>query len=268
MSGIRFLLDGRPVAAADAVLGAETGLVRSGEGWFETLRAEQGRWMFEGEHLARMEASVAAAGLDANAALQAARATLQAASIDAARPARLRLLVTPSPRGAAGWQALGELADYTPPEVHYRSGLALRSAASEHPGLGLLGKSASYHWSQFAQREAERAGADEALFWWHGTVAECARSTLLWREGSRWWRPDVRGLLASVTLAALEAAGLEVARGSLDASRLAACEGLVLVSALRLAAPVRSLDGRELPLLGDEAAALRALLLAQHERAR
>lgn len=97
MSGIRFLLDGRPVAAADAVLGAETGLVRSGEGWFETLRAEQGRWMFEGEHLARMEASVAAAGLDANAALQAARATLQAASIDAARPARLRLLVTPSP---------------------------------------------------------------------------------------------------------------------------------------------------------------------------
>ena len=93
MSGTRFLLDGRAVAAADAVLGAETGLVRSGEGWFETLRGEQGRWMFEGEHLARMSASVAAAGLDAGAALQAARATLLAASIDAARPARLRLLV-------------------------------------------------------------------------------------------------------------------------------------------------------------------------------
>jgi hypothetical protein len=40
------------------------------------------------------------------------------------------------------------------------------------------------------------------------------------------------------------------------------------VSALRLAAPVRSLDGRALPLLADEAAALRALLLAQHERSR
>ena len=89
MSGTRFLLDGRAVAAADAVLGAETGLVRSGEGWFETLRGEQGRWMFEGEHLARMSASIAAAGLDAGAALQAARATLQAASIDGARPARL-----------------------------------------------------------------------------------------------------------------------------------------------------------------------------------
>jgi hypothetical protein len=114
MSGPRFLLDGRAVAAADAVLGAETGLVRSGEGWFETLRCEQGRWMFEGEHLARMEASVAAAGLDAGAALQAARATLQAASSDAARTARLRLLVTPSPAVDAGWQALGELADYAP----------------------------------------------------------------------------------------------------------------------------------------------------------
>ena len=68
--------------------------------------------------------------------------------------------------------------------------------------------------------------------------------------------------------AALEAGGLEVARGSLDGSRLAACEGLVLVSALRLAAPVRSLDGAALPLLADEAAALRALLLAQHERSR
>jgi 4-amino-4-deoxychorismate lyase len=268
MSGTRFLLDGRAVAAADAVLGAETGLVRSGEGWFETLRGEQGRWMFEGEHLARMSASVAAAGLDAGAALQAARATLLAASIDAARPARLRLLVTPSPGAEEGWQALGELADYAPPASHYRSGLALRSAASEHPGMGLLGKSASYHWSQFAQREAERAGADEALFWRQGAVVEGARSTLLWREGSRWWTPDAVGLLASVTLAALEAGGLEVARGSLDGSRLAACEGLVLVSALRLAAPVRSLDGAALPLLADEAAALRALLLAQHERSR
>jgi 4-amino-4-deoxychorismate lyase len=268
MSGPRFLLDGRAVAAADAVLGAETGLVRSGEGWFETLRCEQGRWMFEGEHLARMAASIAAAGLDAGAALQAARATLLAASIDAARPARLRLLVTPSPRAEAGWQALGELADYAPPEAHYRSGVALCSVASEHPGLGRLGKSTSYHWSQFAQREAERSGGDEALFWRQGAVAEGARSTLLWREGGRWWTPEAGWLLASVTLAALEAAGLEVARGSLNASRLAACEGLVLVSALRLAAPVRSLDGNALPLLGDEAAALRALLLAQHEQSR
>ena len=268
MSGTRFLLDGRAVAAADAVLGAETGLVRSGEGWFETLRGEQGRWMFEGEHLARMSASVAAAGLDAGAALQAARATLQAATMDAARPARLRLLVTPSPRVEAGWQALGELADYAPSEAHYRSGVALYSAASEHPGLGQIGKSASYHWSQFAQREAERSGGDEALFWRQGAVAECARSTLLWRESGRWWTPDAGGLLASVTLAALEAGGLEVARGSLDASRLALSEGLVLVSALRLAAPARSLDGRELPLLGDEAAALRAHLLAQHTGSR
>ena len=268
MSGIRFLLDGRAVAAADAVLGAETGLVRSGEGWFETLRGEQGRWMFEAAHLARMSASVAAAGLDAGAALQAARATLQAAAIDGANPVRLRLLVTPSPAGESGWQSLGELSDYAPPEAHYRSGIVLRSAASEHPGLGQLGKSASYHWSQFAQREAERAGADEALFWRAGAVAECARSTLLWRECGRWWTPDAGGLLASVTLAALEAGGLEVARGSLDASRLAVSEGLVLVSALRLAAPVRSLDGNALPLLADEAAALRALLLAQHERSR
>jgi len=266
MSGLRFLLDGRPVAAADAVLGAETGLVRSGEGWFETLRGEQGRWMFEGEHLSRMSASVAAAGLDAGAALQAARATLAATSIDGSNPVRLRLLVTPSPARESGWQSVGELSDYAPLEAHFASGMVLRSAASEHPGLGLLGKSASYHWSQFAQREAERAGADEALFWRAGAVAECARSTLLWREGDRWWTPDAGGLLESVTLAALEAGGLEVARGSLDGSRLAACEGLVLVSALRLAAPVRSLDGRALPLLADEAAALRALLLSLHER--
>lgn len=268
MSGIRFLLDGRAVAAADAVLGAETGLVRSGEGWFETLRGEQGRWMFEAAHLARMSASVAAAGLDAGAALQAARATLQAAAIDGANPVRLRLLVTPSPASESGWQSLGELSDYAPPEPRYTSGIAICSAASEHPGLGQLGKSASYHWSQFAQREAERAGADEALFWRAGAVAECARSTLLWREGGRWWTPDAGGLLESVTLAALEAGGLEVARGSLDASRLAACEGLVLVSALRLAAPVRLLDGRALPLLADEAAALRALLMSLHERSR
>lgn len=266
MSSPRFLLDGRAVAAADAVLGAETGLVRSGEGWFETLRGEQGRWMFESEHLARMSASVAAAGLAAGAALQAARATLQAASIDAACSARLRLLVTPSPCVDAGWQALGELADYAPPEAYYRSGIALCSAAAEHPGLGRLGKSASYHWSQLAQREAERAGADEALFWRQGAVAEAARSTLLWREGGRWWTPSTGGLLASVTLAALEAGGLEVVRGSLAASRLAACDGLVLVSALRLATPVRSLDGRELPLLAEAAGALRALLLAQHGR--
>ena len=268
MSQTRFVLDGRPVEAESAVLGATTGLVRSGEGWFETLRGEAGRWMFEADHLARMVGSIAAAGGDADAAFRSLRATLDAAPAARERSSRLRLLVTPSEEVAGGWQSLAEVGSYEPPESLYEQGVALASAGFDHPGLGGFGKSASYHWSALAQASAERVGAQEALFWRGGLAAEGARSTLLWREGGEWWTPSMAGLLASVTLAQLEAEGVAVERGALDAARLQACEGLLLVSALRLVAPVRSLDGRALPVLRDEAAALRSSLLALHAGAR
>lgn len=264
MSSARFVLDGRAVAPTEAVLGADTGLVRSGEAWFETVRGEQGRWMFEADHLARMLGSIAASGLDADAALRSLKPTLEVASNDLPASARLRLLVTPSPLGAEGWQSLAEVSTYAPPEALYANGAVLRSAPMEHPGLGLLGKSASYHWSQFAQRAAEAQGADEALFWCGGAVAEGARSTLLWREAGQWWTPDVAGLLPSVTLTQLEADGLALERGRLDGARLAAYEGLVLVSSLRLAVPVCSVDGNALPVLRAEAAEMRSRLLELH----
>lgn len=267
MSVRRFARNGRPAEAAEATFGWQTGLVASGEGWFETMRGEAGRWMFVEAHLDRLARGVAASGLDGGAARAAAAATLAAIAADAARIERLRLVVTPAAEAPFGWQATAEADRYEPPHPQYVSGISLASASFPHPQLGRFGKSVSYHWSAIAQREAAAAGADEALLWRDGAVAEAARATLLWCCDGRWFTPEAEGLLESVTLAQLEASGWGVVRARLEATTLAAADGMVLVSSLRLAVPVVALDGRAVANCADAASAMRAALLRRHAEA-
>ena len=155
-------LDGSCVAEASAVLPADSALVRFGEGWFETLRIERGRAMFLEAHRTRLHRSVQAAGYDSHQPLQLFDATAAAlvaahrerSSSDEETPTigRLRILVTP--RDSGGWSALGRCEPYAPPVQAYRSGLRASIASLPHPQWGRIGKSASYHWSIMARREA------------------------------------------------------------------------------------------------------------------
>jgi branched-subunit amino acid aminotransferase/4-amino-4-deoxychorismate lyase len=271
---IRYCLDGRWLAPGEVAFAPTSGLVTAGEGWFETLRVEDGRPMFLEAHLDRLSRSVAA-GLgdpEAGYALLAARRCLGAmqASFNDFPIGRLRLLLA---RDAAGevWQALGEWGPHASSPASLADGISAVTASLPHPGLGRLGKSASYHWSIAARREALARGAGEALFLRDGRVLEGSTGALVWRRSGLWCTEDSDAVLPSVTLAALRGCGVTVGSGELPADSLVAdggLEGLVLVSALRLAVAVREVDGRPLPTAAslEAAAAWRAVLVAAHAR--
>jgi branched-subunit amino acid aminotransferase/4-amino-4-deoxychorismate lyase len=266
-------LDGKCVAEASAVLPADSALVRFGEGWCETLRIERGRAMFLEAHRARLHRSVQAAGYDSQEPLQrfdATAAALVAAHRERRSPGeeastigRLRILLTP--RDSGGWSALGRCEPYVPPAEAYRSGLRVSIASLPHPQSGRIGKSASCHWSRYAQREAESRGADEALLAREGVLIEAASAALLWREGGQWHTSEGQGELSSVTLAELRQAGVNIGAGVLRKAALPRVQALCLVSALRLVVAVREVDGLSLPEASVETQSLRKLLLARHD---
>jgi branched-subunit amino acid aminotransferase/4-amino-4-deoxychorismate lyase len=282
---IRYCLDGRWLAAGEPAFAPTSGLVSAGEGWFETLRVETGSPMFLEAHLARLAHSIAR-GLgeeQAARALVTARRCLAAMAPsfdnfpggDGIACGRLRVLLALD--AASGcWQALGEWGPHVSSAASLDAGLAAVIASFPHPGLGVLGKSASYHWSVAARREALARGAGEALLARDGRVLEGSTGALVWHRDGRWFSSDSPALLPSVTLAALRAAGVAVEPGELpieallgDALRPSSSgpvQGLVLVSALRLAVAIRACDGETLPtaLSLPAAADWRSRLLARH----
>ena len=102
-------------------------------------------------------------------------------------------------------QALVATAAALPPgleELRAR-GLTLRSFDLGAPPSLLAGaKTTSYDVSFAARREAERAGADDALFVGAGRVLEAATANVWWRRGDDLYTPAVRqGVLPGVTRA-------------------------------------------------------------------
>ncbi len=271
---IRYCLDGRWLVPGEAAFAPTSGLVTAGEGWFETLRVEGGRPMFLEAHLARLERSVAAGLGDAQAehALHTAHRCLAAmqASFSEFPIGRLRLLLALDAAGEA-WQALGEWGAHASSPASLADGIGAVTASFPHPGLGRLGKSASYHWSIAARREALARGAGEALFLRDGRLMEGSTGGLVWRRAGLWYTEDSDAVLPSVTLAALRGCGVAIGSDGLRADSLTTdgvIEGLVLVSALRLAVAIREVDGRALPTAASLAAATewREALLATHAR--
>ena len=273
---IRHCLDGRWLAPGEAAFAPTSGLVIAGESWFETLRVEGGRPMFLEAHLARLERSVATGLGDTQAehALHTAHRCLAAmqASFSEFPIGRLRLLLALDQAGEA-WQALGEWGPHASSPASLADGISAVTASFPHPGLGRLGKSASYHWSIAARREALASGAGEALFLRDGRMLEGSTGAVAWlRDGI--WRSSVSPeVLPSVTLAMLREVGIAIAADDLPADALhpgaiRPVEGLVLVSALRLAVAIREVDGVSLPVDASRAASAewRARLIARHAR--
>lgn len=270
----RYCLDDRWLAPGEAVFAPTSSLVTAGEGWFETLRVQDGRPMALKAHLDRLTRSVAA-GLGPESALSASIAAQRCVEtmmpvFDEFPCGRLRLLLALDAAGDR-WQALGEWGPHIPSPSSLETGVTAVTASLPHPGLGPLGKSTSYHWSIVARREALAQGAGEALLVRDGCLLEGATSALVWCRGGRWSSSDSPAVLPSVTLATLRETGVAIDAGELRSDDLkpgaaASIEGLVLVSALRLAVAVCSADGTVLPTERSlrVAADWRAKLLAHH----
>lgn len=283
MSGLRYCLDDRWLAPGEAALTPASGVIASGAGWFETLRVESGRPMFESAHLERLEKSIARAygaergTAEAEFAGHAARRCIgtMSSAFRQYTSGRLRLLLSRDEnRGssdAGAWQALGEWSEHRSSETSLTQGIDVVIASFAHPGLGFLGKSASYHWSLAAREEALARGASEALLLRDGQVIEGATGAIAWRESGRWFVHESPAALQSVTVQALRRAGVVLESGSLPSEKLdPACkvpiEGLILVSALRLAVAIRRCEHHALPEATQTAAQWRQTLLELHAK--
>jgi len=100
---------------------------------------------------------------------------------------------------------------------------------------------------------------------------EGATGAIAWQSKGRWFIHESADILKSVTLDALRRTGVSLESGSLTIDRLdpqspVCVEGLILISALRLAVAIRRCDDWVIPSAVTDAAQWRAALLALHAR--
>lgn len=236
-----------------------------GEGTFDTFRVAQGRALFLPQHQDRLSMACAAlwgARPDVDASVNAAWAFLQNHAADFEH-ARGRVLVAPRDAERTRFDVFAELVPFEPaPLETYEKGVHAGFSRHAHPGLGAWGKSTSAIWSRMGAEEARMRGLDEMILCREEIVVESSWAAIIWREGGEWRTPAPSlNPLPSTTLAALRASGLHIDSVVATRERLTYADAIVLLSAVRLAIGVRSLEGRQFSSPDRAAAPLRELLL-------
>lgn len=224
---------------------------------FETVRIRHGRAVLLDPHVRRLEGSAGSLRLPPpEGAAALAEQAVAAAGVDEGvlrifRSSRtLVATVGPLPPGLAAMRARG---------------IALVTVRSHDAGLLTGVKATSYATALAAIAEAERRGADDALYLGEGeTVLEATMSNIWWRDGDVLSTPALStGVLPGVTRAVVGAlaheAGYRVREGSFTLPALLQAEEAFTSSSVREIMPVVAVDGRELPR-GEAAPKLQALL--------
>lgn len=276
--------DGRVVDPhAPQLLVTDLGVVR-GDGVFETLLAVDGRALQLDAHLDRLASSATALDLSLPDGAHW-RAAIDTGLVEFARrhgnvDAVIRLVGTRGV-GPAGpptcWAYLQPVPASSREQRDRGIDVLLldrgysSEAASEAPWLLLGSKTISYAVNMAALRHAHRQGADDAIFVSSDRrVLEGPTSTVLiarTRDGVRELvTPLLRsGILAGTTQGALfataQTAGWSLGYGPLTPDDLFGNDGVWLASSVRLLAPVRSVDGRAIPVSAELTSELTELLL-------
>jgi 4-amino-4-deoxychorismate lyase len=256
------------VDPSEPVLRADDEALLRGRAAFETLRVYDGRPFRLQAHLERLADSAAAIGLpavDVSELEQLVPLVLGAAGVP---DAVLRLVSTPGP--ADGGRATA-FALMTPVPDHLeplrRRGMrvvTLLGFRAEAPWLLPGVKSTSYAVNMAAEAEAQRRGADDAVFVdGAGIVLEGPVTNVWWRRDDRLFTPSLDlGILAGVTRATVVELALDrwqVVEGRFGADDLRAADEAFTSSSVRELMPIAELDGVELPL-GPAARELQAAL--------
>ena len=260
-SGIRQVDPGEPQLAV-----TDWGATR-GDGVFESISIIDGRMPPLDARFDRLEASARA--LDLPLIDRARWTEALAMSIDAHDPVQRLAVTLAMTRGIEGghgtptaWLLARPARDFTGIR---RSGVSVvtldrgytSDAANGAPWLLLGAKHLSYATNAAALREASRRGADDVIFTsTDGLALEGPTSSLLARRGDVVESPGVEsGILAGTTQATafrfFESRGLRTRFAPIRAQDLADADALWLVSSVRQAVAVHTLDGRPMP--GDEA---------------
>lgn len=228
-----------------------------GDGLFETVLAEHGRMVDLDAHLDRLTAGCETLGLpppDRSVAEALMRKALHEAGLDAVRAAvRLTLTAGSGGRGldrpAAPAPRLFATAAAAPkPSSPARLATSAVHRNADSPASRL--KTLAYLDNILARREAQAAGADEALMLnTRGEVTCAAAANLFWVKDGRLYTPALGcGVLAGVMRRAVMmraarrgVACFEVAEGP---RALDAAEAVFITNSLVGVRPVAALDGR------------------------
>jgi 4-amino-4-deoxychorismate lyase len=240
---------GRGIVPVDEpVIRADDEALSRGRAVFETLRVYGGRRFRLDEHLERLAQSAARLELAPPPRDELERLSAQALDEAGVPDAVLRLIWTPGGVGIA-------LVAGVPPELEAMRERGARLASLTGP-IGsapwLLGgvKSTSYAVNMAAQAEAQRRGADDAIFVTpDGIVLEGPTTNVWWRRGDTLYTPALElGILAGVTRAALiELSVRPVEEGAFPCESLYEADELFTSSSVREVMPVVELDGRPIP---------------------
>ena len=247
------------VDPTEPVFHADDEAVVRGTAAFETIRVRGGRAVLLDRHVERLERSSLALRLPApDGARELAAQAVGAARADEAAlrlfrtTATLVATVAPLPAGL---------------DMLRRRGIALVTIRVASHGLLTGIKSTSYGANMAAVADAERRGADDALFVGEGEIVlEATTSNVWWRDSDVLTPPSVAaGVLPGVTRAAVAGlareAGYRVREGEFTLSALLRSDEAFTSSAVREIMPVVAIDDRELPR-GDAAPRLQGLLEA------
>ncbi|SBN62830.1 4-amino-4-deoxychorismate lyase [Curtobacterium sp. 9128] len=255
----------------------DLGIIR-GDGVFETITVVDGRPQALEPHLARFERSARMLDLPLPD-LDAWRRAIEAvcAELDPVHEAFAKTVLTRGVEGSGrptGWVYAAASPDSTADRTEGIAVVTLdrgyrHDVERTSPWLLQGAKTLSYAVNMAALREAARRGADDALFVsTDGYVLEGTRANLIMSVGGRLVTPrtDI-GILAGTTQADVfrfaEQAGIETAYELVTMDDLRAADALWLVSSVRQAAPIRLVNGDEVPVDAELTTRINDFLLAR-----
>jgi branched-subunit amino acid aminotransferase/4-amino-4-deoxychorismate lyase len=237
-------VEGRGLVDPDApVFRADDEAVLRGSAAFETIRLRRGMPLFLDLHLARLKDSSLALRLPTTeAAVAVASDAVEAAGV---QEGTLRIFRTA--------ESLVATVAPLPPDLDALRARGLTLVTFEvgvSPFLAGV-KATSYALSMAALAEAERRGADDALFLGPGeTVLDATTSNIWWRDGDVLTTPApgpaiLPGITRRVLIDLARDAGYRVREGSFTLGQLLGAEEAFMTSAVREVMPVVAVDGRE-----------------------
>jgi len=265
------------VDPTEPVLRADDLALLRGQAAFETTRVYAGKPFRLDDHLARLSISAARMDLPKPDEEAFRELVMGAIELKAIEDASLRLVWTPGSSeggGSVGFALFGAIPPGHEPlrtrgmnVITLPLGVPYELRAKAPWILGGV-KSTSYAANMAAIAEAERHGADDAIFLAEDEVVlEGPKTNVWWRRGQTLFTPSLEtGILAGITrefvLEAAPGLGYEVEQGVYRRSELATAEEAFTSSSVRELMPVVLLDGSPIGdgRAGPAAAALQLAL--------
>lgn len=265
--------------AAPLLSALDLGATR-GDGIFETISVGSGAPQALDHHLRRFTSSAERLELPAPDAAVWREAIFAAiAAIDPTEEASVKTVLTRGIEGdgrPTGWVHATRSPDYSRDRTDGIRVVTLdrgyrHDVEQTSPWLLAGAKTLSYAVNRSVLREAGRRDAEDVIFVSSdGFVLEGPSSSVVYRVGNRMSTPGTGlGILEGTTQSSVfryaQSLGMETGFELLSVDRLREADAVWLVSSVRLAAPVRSLDGAALAVDADLSAGINAFLKALRE---